>query len=38
MSDWIGYICMAAIAAVSVAFVWVLIIGVCVIADAFGIH
>lgn len=38
MNDWIGYLMMAAIAALSVAFIWILIIGVCVIADAFGIH
>ena len=29
---------LAAIAALSVAFIWMLIIGICIIADAFGIH
>lgn len=36
--NWIGYLMASAIAALSVAFVWLFIIGVCVIADAFGIH
>ena len=38
MDNLIGYLMMAAIAALSVAFVWLFIIGICVIADAFGIH
>lgn len=37
MDNLIGYLMMAAIAALSVAFVWILILGVCVIADAFGL-
>lgn len=37
MSDWVGYICMAAIAAVSVALVWCIIVGICIVADVFGI-
>lgn len=38
MNDWIGYIFMAAIAALTLFLWWFLIIGVCIIADAFGIH
>ncbi len=36
MSDWVGYLMMAAIAAVSVALVWILIVGICIVADVFG--
>ena len=38
--DWeniIGYVYMLGIAAVSVALVWILIVGICIVADAFGI-
>lgn len=38
MSDWVGYLMMAAIAAVSVALVWILIVGICVIADCLGVY
>ena len=38
MSDWIGYLMLAAIAALSVAFIWLLIIGICIIADALGVY
>lgn len=37
--DWeniIGYVCMISIAAVSVALVWILIVGICIVADVFG--
>ena len=37
MENWIGYVLMAAIAAVSVALVWLLIVGICIVADVFGI-
>lgn len=38
--DWeniIGYVCMIGIAAVSVALVWILIVGIGIVADVFGI-
>lgn len=37
MENWIGYLCMAAIAVVSVALVWCIIVGICVIADFLGV-
>lgn len=38
MSDWVGYLTMAAIAAVSVALVWILIVGICIIGDFLGVY
>ena len=37
MDKLIGYLMMTAIAAVSVALVWCIIVGVCIVADVFGI-
>lgn len=37
MSDWVGYLMMTAIAVVSVFLVWCIIVGICIVADAFGI-
>ena len=39
--DWeniIGYVCMIGIAVISVFLVWLLIIGICVIADCLGVY
>lgn len=38
MDNWIGYILVAAIAALTLFFGWCLIIGVCIIADALGLY
>ena len=38
MDNLIGYLMMTAIAAVSVALVWILIVGICVIADCLGVY
>lgn len=38
MSDWVGYLTMAAIAVVSVFLVWCIIVGICVIADCLGVY
>ena len=38
MDNWIGYIMLAAIAALTLFFGWCLIIGICVIADMWGVQ
>lgn len=38
MNDWIGYLMMAGIACLTVLFVWLFIIGICVIADFMGVY
>lgn len=38
MENWIGYACMIGIAVISVFLVWLLIIGICVIADCLGVY
>ena len=37
MDNLIGYLMMTAIAVVSVFLVWCIVVGVCIVADAFGI-
>lgn len=32
----IGYVCMIGIACLAVLFVWILIIGICIVADMWG--
>lgn len=38
MSDWVGYLMMAAVAALTLFFGWCLIIGICIIADFLGVY
>lgn len=38
MDNLIGYLMMTAIAVVSVFLVWLLIVGICVIADCLGVY
>lgn len=37
MSDWVGYIMLAAIAAVSVFLVWLFIVVLCIVGDMWGV-
>ena len=41
MMDWeniIGYVCMIGIACLAVLFVWLFLVGVCIVADFLGVY